>query len=371
MSEFQTVKNNLPETRLVATQDMPEAFELAAGDALIKLERFSFTANNVTYGASGDMIGYWQFFPPSHQEDDTYGLIPVWGMGEVVESRCEGVKTGERLYGYFPPAHFLKVTPGRINPYQFSDMAAHRAELPPIYNNYTRLDHEPGYDRALDNHRALLQPLHATSFLLCDSLELEANYGATQVVIVSASSKTAIGLAYGLAMAKKQNPQGPHLVGVTSPSNRAFVEGLGYYDQVVSYDEIDAIATDPTTIVDMAGNNDYLGRVHAHLGAALKQSVSVGLTHWNAAGDEAGNAAHINRALSNFFFAPAHAQRRTKEWGAEEFTKRMQDFLAGSIIASQDWMQIIEAHGLDALAARYGAMVDGRFTPNEGLIITL
>ena len=367
MSEFQTVKNHLPDSRIIGVNDTPQAFDLADGEALIKLERFSFTANNVTYGASGDMIGYWQFFPPSQQEGDTYGLIPVWGMGEVVASQCDGVTTGERLYGYFPPAHFLRVTPGRINPYQFTDMAAHRAELPPIYNNYTRLDHEPGYDRALDNHRALLQPLHATSFLLCDSLDMQNNYEAEQVIIVSASSKTAIGLAFGLA----QNADRPHLVGVTSSGNRAFVEALGYYDQVVSYDECAAIATTPSTIVDMAGNNDYLGRLHAHLGTALKQSVSVGLTHWDATPNEDGDAAKINRDLSHFFFAPSHAQMRTKQWGAEEFTKRMQEFLAASIAASQAWMQVIEAHGLDALAARYEAMVAGQFTPQEGLIITL
>ena len=367
MSEFQTVKNNLRQSRLVATGDHAADFQLDEGEALLKLERFSFTANNVTYGASGETIGYWRFFPPAEQDRDTYGLIPVWGMAEVVASQCDGVKEGERVYGYFPPAHFLKVTPGRVNPYQFSDMAAHRAELPPIYNNYTRLDHEPGYERALDNHRALLQPLHATAYLLCDKLEMEENYGAEQVIIVSASSKTAIGLAFGLA----QNTPKAHLVGVTSPSNMAFVESLGHYDQVISYDDLAAIASRPSTIVDMSGNSGYLGRLHAHLGDKMKQCVNVGLTHWEELGHADADAAKIITERSNFFFAPSHAAHRSQEWGAEEFNKRMQAFLAGSIAASQNWMQVIEAAGLDALAARYGDMVDGKFTPTEGLIITL
>ena len=42
--------------------------------------------------------------------------------------------------------------------------------------------------------------------------------------------------------------------------------------------------------------------------------------------------------------------------GRGRFTKRMQAFLAGSIAASQGWMKVVEAEGLDALAARYGAM---------------
>lgn len=367
MSEFQTVKNNLHAARLVAGGDSAADFELAAGEALLRVERFSFTANNVTYGASGDIIGYWQFFPPSAQEGDTYGLIPVWGMAEIVASRCDGVEIGERVYGYFPPAHFLKVTPGRINPYQFTDMAEHRAALPPIYNNYTRLEHEPGYDRALDNHRALLQPLHATSYLLCDKLGMEENYGAGQVIIVSASSKTAIGLAFGLG----QNTLKPKIIGVTSPGNMGFVKALGYYDEVVSYDDIAAIAKAPSTIVDMSGNGGYLGRLHAHLGDDMLQTVNVGATHWEHFGNNEGDAAAIITARSGFFFAPSHAAQRSQEWGAEEFNKRMMAFLAGSIAGAQDWMQVKEAHGLEALAERYGAMVDGQFNPVEGLIITL
>lgn len=371
MSEFQTVKSDIHQARLVATGNRSDDFTLETGEALLKLERFSFTANNVTYGASGDTIGYWRFFPPSRQEGqqdgDTYGLIPVWGMAEIVASQCEGVDIGERVYGYFPPAHFLKVTPGRINPYQFTDMAAHRAELPPIYNNYTRLDHEPGYDRALDNHRALLQPLHATSYLLSDKLEMEGNYGADQVIIVSASSKTAIGLAYGLSKTADK----PHIIGVTSSGNKAFVEALGHYDQVVTYDDLAAIETQQSIIVDMSGNSGYLGRLHAHLGDAMLQCVNVGLTHWDRLGNEDTDAAKIITERSNFFFAPSHAAHRSNEWGAEEFTKRMQAFLAGSIAASQGWMKVVEAEGLDALAARYGAMVDGQFDPTEGLIITL
>lgn len=367
MSEFQTVKSNIQEARLVASGDTEDDFTLDAGEVLLKLERFSFTANNVTYGASGNTIGYWQFFPPSQQEGNTYGLIPVWGMAEVVTSRCDTVAKGERIYGYFPPAHFLRVTPGRINPYQFTDMAPHRAELPPIYNNYTRLDNEPGYEPALDNHRALLQPLHATSYLLSDKLEMEKNYGAEQVIIVSASSKTAIGLAYGLS----QNADKPHIVGVTSSGNTDFVENLGHYDQVVTYDDLATIDTRPGIIVDMSGNSGYLGRLHAHLGDAMLQCVNVGLTHWDRLGHEDEDAAKIITERSNFFFAPSHAAHRSNEWGAEEFTKRMQAFLAGSIAASQGWMKVIEAQGLDALEARYGAMVGGQFDPTEGLIITL
>ena len=63
------------------------AAELAEGEALLAVERFSVTANNVTYGAMGDAFGYWQFFPAP----DGFGRIPVWGFATVVASKAEGI----------------------------------------------------------------------------------------------------------------------------------------------------------------------------------------------------------------------------------------------------------------------------------------
>ena len=54
------------------------------------------------------------------------------------------------------------------------------------------------YDDSIDDIRSLLFPLHITSFCICDALKDEAYYEAEQIIIVSASSKTAIGLAQGL-----------------------------------------------------------------------------------------------------------------------------------------------------------------------------
>jgi len=50
----------------------------------------------------------------------------------------------------------------------------------------------------IDDIKSLLFPLHITSFCICDALEDEGYFGADQIIIVSASSKTAIGVAQGL-----------------------------------------------------------------------------------------------------------------------------------------------------------------------------
>ena len=71
----------------------------AEGEILLAIDKFAMTANNVSYAASGDMIGYWRFFP-THA--DPWGKVPVWGMADVVASRCPDIAVGERLYGFSP-----------------------------------------------------------------------------------------------------------------------------------------------------------------------------------------------------------------------------------------------------------------------------
>jgi hypothetical protein len=50
----------------------------------VKIDRFAFTANNITYAVVGDQFGYWQFFPPTGDEVKDWGILPVWGFADVV-----------------------------------------------------------------------------------------------------------------------------------------------------------------------------------------------------------------------------------------------------------------------------------------------
>ena len=216
MTQLQTLKSNLNQTRIVSRNSE----EINEDEILLKIERFSFTANNVTYGVAGDTIGYWQFFPAIDNPDNSWGCIPVWGFAEVVTSNNKAIEQGERVFGYFPPADYLIVKPIKVSPQSFSDGKGHRQELPPVYNNYVRLNSEENYDASMDNIRALLFPLHITAFCLCDALAVQSYDGASQIIIVSASSKTAIGLAQGLA----ETDDSPKIVGLTSKNNVKFVK---------------------------------------------------------------------------------------------------------------------------------------------------
>ena len=367
MSEFQTCKTDLTKSRLVVTDEAAALANLKDGDILVRIERFAFTANNVTYGASGDSIGYWHFFPAQDNDSGEWGCLPVWGFAEIAASNVAGLDIGERLYGYFPPADFLTLTPSKISPQRFMDGAPHRAELPPVYNNYLRLSGEQNYDPSMDDLRALLNPLYVTSFCLCDALQVADYYQAEQVIIVSASSKTAIGLAQGLADADSAPPT----IGLTSAGNRAFVESLGCYDQVISYDQLGEVnASKPSVMVDMSGNRVVLGTVHGALGDNMVNCINVGMTHWEDRDTPKDPLAEQSiRERSGLCFAPSHIQKRIGDWGQDGYNARTDTFMKRRAEQSKSWMRVEHIAGFEPFTNVYNDVVVGKMNPNEGLVV--
>ena len=360
MQEFQTNKANLTQARL---QETP-VHTLGDGEVRVKVDRFAFTANNITYAVMGDQLRYWQFFPPNGDEPEKWGIIPVWGFGDVVESNSDALPIGERLFGYFPPANELIITPKRVTQTSLLDGSVHRAELPPGYNLYQRVNHERGYDRAHDDQRMLLFVLHLTSFCLHDLLKSNDWFGAEQVVIISASSKTSTGLAYGLVNDKES----PHVIGLTSNRHVDFVKSIDAYDSVLSYDTLEQIdATKPTVIVDMSANTDVLSRLHRHLGDNMRYTSNVGITHW----DEPRHAEGIIQARSQQFFAPSHVQQRMKEWGPEEFNKRSMHYIMNSTAKTSAWLKIQELDGVNGLLEVYKDICEGKIAADEGLVVVM
>ncbi|MEM8499202.1 MAG: DUF2855 family protein [Pseudomonadota bacterium] len=360
MAEFQTRKDDYTNCRIVNVPPLAAG----AGEIIVNITKFAFTANNITYAVAADMIGYWQFFPPHGDDAEGQGIIPVWGFGEVSQSEHPDVPVGDKLFGYFPPATELKMAPGKVTADALIDGAAHRAELPPTYNRYRRVNSEADYDASLDAELMLLWPLYATSFCLGDALLANDWYGAEQVVVLSASSKTSVGLGYAL----KNIPGAPPSIGLTSSRNEAFVSGIDVFDAVFSYDALaDIDSTKPTAIVDMSGNSDLLGRLHEQLGDNMKFTVNVGLTHW----DQAAGNDKIIAERSEFFFAPGHIQKRVAEWGAQVFERKSADFVASTIQQSSEWLKLTPHQGLTGLSAIYDDVCNGRSAPDEGQIIEM
>lgn len=352
---FEVRKNDLTEARVVSR----EAQALQAGEVLAKVDRFALTANNITYGVVGDKLGYWKFFPA----EEGWGIIPVWGFADVVESLHPDIDVGERLYGYWPMGSHIVLRPGGLKATRLFDTVAHRAELSPVYNAYVRTGKEPHYDSSMDDERMLLFPLYATSFCLHDFLLDNSYFAASQLVIPSASSKTAIGLAYAL----KNDDNSPDCIGLTSARNYDRTSSLGLYDAVIVYEVLQDIDNrKPTTIVDMSGNGTVLSDLHAHLGDQMMFTSNVGVTHYDA--NEMGP--HFIRERSAMFFAPGHIQKRTKEWGPGEFERKAFEFWYGASIKSRDWLEIVHHSGMDNLAQVFAQVLNGKTEANKGIIVS-
>jgi hypothetical protein len=161
--------------------------QLADGQALLRVERFGLTSNNITYATFGEGMSYWDFFPAP----EGWGRMPVSGFAEVLDSRVEALMTGTRVYGYLPPSSELVVAPARIGAQGFVDASPHRAKLPAAYNAYARVDADPIYDADSEPEQMLLRPLFFTSYLIDDFLDEASLFGARTAILSSASSKTA------------------------------------------------------------------------------------------------------------------------------------------------------------------------------------
>jgi hypothetical protein len=355
-TDFLVSRKDLHETKFVETP-----LVLKPGQALLKVDRFAFTANNVTYGAFGDAMMYWNFFPAP----EGWGRVPVWGFGDVIESQADGVNSGQRFYGYFPMSTHLVVDPARVTPHGFVDGAAHRQKMAPVYNSYQPAGGDAGYGKNREAEQCLLRPLFSTSFFIDDLLADNDFFGGREVILSSASSKTSLGLAFLLREKRRGQVS---VVGLTSKANVPFVEKTGYYDRVVTYDAIGASPRDkPAVYVDMAGDTGLRAAVHSHWNENLKYSCAVGATHW----DHMGQTGDLPGPKPTMFFAPTQIKKRTDEWGWNGVQTRLGEAVASFLPSAAGWMKVINGQGRADVERVYRAMLEGKAKPEEGHMLSL
>jgi hypothetical protein len=355
--DFEVERANVRESR-VTDEDPPE---LAPGQALLRVDAFALTTNNITYAILGDALRYWDFFPS--RDGATWGRIPVWGYADVIATTNDDLPSGSRVYGYLPMSTHLVVTPGRVDPQGFVDVSPHRAGLPSAYNSYQRVDTDPSHDPAFEDHRMLLFPLFFTSFVIDDFFDDNGFFGAEAVVVSSASSKTAIGTAFQLDQRKELE-----VVGLTSARNVEFVEGLGAYDRVVTYDDVADLGEMRTAYVDIAGDAAVRASVHHAYGDRLAHSMMVGATHW----DEPSAAPEgLPGPAPSFFFAPDQIGKRTKDWGRAGLGDRVGEAWRRYVEFSDTWLRIRHGYGPDAVEQAYLEVVDGRSDPATGHVLSM
>lgn len=330
------------------------------GQAVLRVDRVGMTANNVTYAVFGDAMRYWEFFPGREVDGVAHGRVPLWGFAEVEATAADGVDEGTRVYGYLPTSSHLVVEPAKVDERGFRDASAHRRVLPPVYNGLVRTDRDPLHTADSEDLQVLFRPLFTTSFVLADLLADNRFFGGDAVVLTSASSKTSFGTAALL--------DGVHRIGLTSEGNRGFTEGLGTYDEVRTYDEIEDLAARPAVLVDIAGDGAVRRRVHERL--APVHSAVVGATHHDAAPD-LGGAGELPGAPPTFFFAPDQIAKRTEEWGPAGLEERLVAAWQGFLPTAEGAIDVVEAAGPEGLQADWLEVLGGSTPPRTGHVISL
>ena len=354
-------RDDIARAELVADPAEP----LAPGQVRVRIDSYAMTANNITYavfgkpaGLFGNDQGYWDFFA----ERGAPARLPVWGFATVTESAAEGIVVGETFYGYYPMASHAVLNTANIGPGGFTDVTPRRTTLPPIYNHYQRVGALHDYRATDHDYWPVFRPLFLTGWLIADQFEDEGDYGAAQILIASASSKTAIGLGFAL----KLRTDRPETIGLTSAANVEALAAQGIYDRVISYDQIMTLnAAAPSALVDMAGNGAVTRVVHSHFGSQLKASIIVGKSHWDAQADEAG----LPGPEREGFFAPGRSQKRIADWGGAAFGQKIAEAWLAFMDVAPRLAAIDKRRGGEAALGAYQEMLSGRADPKAGIVV--
>jgi hypothetical protein len=347
-------RTNFGTTRLVDEPLEP----LADGQVRLRIDRFALTANNITYATAGDLLGYWDFFPAA----DGWGRVPAMGWADVVQSMHPGIGIGGRYFGWFPMGQFVDLTAG-VTPSGIRDDSDHRQAHASVYRGYTNTEHDPWYEPGGDaeDRHALLRGLFLTALLADEFFGDDDYFGADHVVVLSASSKTAIGFAQRAAR------RDVSVIGLTGTDNVGFVESLGWYDEVLPYDGLSALpATGDAVAIDMSGNAAALAEIHRHFGDRLQHSMLVGMSHHDAPPVEVTDG-----PTPEFFFAPTEVDRRIDEWGRAEYERRTTEALHAFVGESPRWLTVERTTGPADAEATYRDVYAGTVPPSVGRIVSL
>lgn len=339
---------------------------LEPGQIAVSIDSTGMTANNVTYAMLGNYAegfgenrGYFDYF----SDPEEPGRLPMWGFATVTQSRAEGIEMGDRLYGYFPLASDTILTVDGGGKRGFTDVTPRRTYLPGLYNNYKLLSGLPDYRPQDHDLWPIYRGLFFTAWLMMDQAKDEQDFGAKQVLVTSASSKTAISFAYLYA---KRNAPKARLIGFTSDRNKAFVASLGFYDAVVTYEEIEAMdGLVATALIDLAGDPSLVARVHRHFGDQLSASIAVGFAHWDAAKPFVA----VDGIQPVQFFAPGRSMKRAKEWGGAKLAETIAAAWLDFMETAAELTLIDRRRGGQGALEAYLDAVAGRINPRGGIII--
>jgi hypothetical protein len=306
----------------------------------------------VTYARWGTLHNFWNVFPSA---DPAWGRLPVWGFVRVARSRHSEFSAGDRFFGFLPSSshHVVLPTPASRG---FADTMPGRH----FGHHWYQMFQPVGAADHRDDRRTLLRPIYPASFHVADFVAGKAGDGGLTVLLTSASSKVAIGIAHRL-----RGNANVRTVGLTSRHNTEFVAGLGLYDAVVSYDDLPSVSVDgPVACVDLAGDAEVLTAVH---GAFRGNLVHIALLGWTHGGQPPPDLADPTPEL---FLAPSVEDMAISAEGADAYFARYHAAENDFIDETESWLTVANHSGPDAVAAVFQSLVDGTHEANRCTILS-
>jgi Protein of unknown function (DUF2855) len=259
-------KNNYEDQYLVSLPETYPLPPLGLSSIRIKSTILSLTTNNFSYARIGHLLGWWDVHPlppsiPTQYSDPTkFGRISAWGYAEVIENNVSGLQIGTQFYGYLPIGTLPLDMEVKLDdiPGQFLEVSKQRENQLPIYNSY--LFYPPSSrglgDKESLGYDALMLVLFQTGYMInryvfaWEPSQLVQPSGDSRdgwtvqhgelgeksiVLIFAASGKTALGLAYCLKHDRPAGQKPRMVIGIGSSKSKAFSEGTGLYDKVLTY----------------------------------------------------------------------------------------------------------------------------------------
>jgi hypothetical protein len=250
----------------------------------------------------------------------------------------------------------------KVNAMKCADMSPARDTIPEFYREYARSFAEPGYHPDFDDMQSLLRPVISTSYLLEHYIKRHDFHGARNIVITSASSKTAFGFGHFLTQEHKDKCRA---IGLTSAGNKAFVEKTGCYDDVLTYDEIDQLPLESSVVFDMAGNAELRAAIHRHLGDFIAYTGTVGATHWE---EGARDDADLPGPRPVFWSGPDEIAVLSTGDDAKNVLAVIGERTIGLMLQAAQWLKVKKFSDCDAIKAAYLDTLDGKMSAEDGII---
>ena len=342
-------KTNSSENHIVST-DASLLPSLAPNNIRVQVRLISLTSNNLTYARLGAIANWWDAFPvpdflPSpYNDEQIYGIVPVWGYAEIISSHTKYLEPGTIFYGFWPSSTLpidLQLEPTEPAGH-YIDLTPHRQAMWSYYHRYicaaktldfnsptlaAELVFKPlfGCSHSLNAH--VLGPLALHPAQANTPWSSRADLSSTAIISLSASGKTARAFNDAVLNARQtpalQPPQA--FVAITSnpatltlpvPAGSPIAIGVLSYTQALDQSTLPTFLTSPTpppskiTIVDFGARANSLPPLLSLLRSSLPSSTTVEVIGIGAEPLPASSYS-LEKALQSMAAVPERVQMNT------------------------------------------------------------